>query len=138
MEPTEGPKIYHNARAVLGYMRLTRRTAEEEERARAEKEEEERREKGRKRFRQWAESVVREGSKMEGPGVAQGREGRERRRATEGRDYRQTRRYEKGGGVEAKGKKRRVNTQQAARIGMELYEWLVARGRERWNKKGEG
>lgn len=38
----------------------------------------------------------------------------------------------------AKGKKRRVNTQQAARIGMELYEWLVARGRERWNKKGEG
>ena len=47
-------------------------------------------------------------------------------------------RYEKGGGVEAKGKKRRVNTQQAARIGMELYEWLVARGRARWNKKGEG
>ena len=42
------------------------------------------------------------------------------------------------GGVEAKGKKRRVNTQQAARIGMELYEWLVVRGRERWNKKGEG
>ena len=72
------------------------------------------------------------------PGEAQGMEGRGRRRATEGRDYRQTRRYEKGGGVEAKGKKRRVNTQQAARIGMELYEWLVARGRERWNKKGEG
>jgi len=77
---------------------------------------------------------------MEGPGEAQGREGRGRRRATEGKDYRQMRRYEKGGGDVAKGKKRRVNTQaqQAARIGMELYEWLVARGRERWNKKGGG
>ena len=74
-----------------------------------------------------------QGSKREGLGEAQGMEGRGRRRATEGKDYRQTRRYEKGGGVMARGKKRRVNTQQAARIGMELYEWLVARPRGgRW------
>ena len=65
-----------------------------------------------------------------------GGDGGRRREGTT--QYRQTRRYQKGGGVEAKGKKRRVNTQQTARIGMELYEWLVARGRERWNKKGEG